>query len=203
MLLDRRRVKVWQKWVFGFMAVVMVGFLVMIPLSGNLACGGTSAEDEIAEDIAAYKLTLEADSKDVVALRGLADTYVVRANQQAPGSDAQLADWHSAAELYEKAAAVLAKQKGAEARQEEAEMLEQLVDVHLFLGEHAEAAGVYARITSLRPDDAQAYFDWATIAINAGDTKTAALAFKKYLELDPDSPEAAEVKEWIEQNAAK
>lgn len=203
MLLDRRRVKVWQKWVFGFMAVVMVGFLVMIPLSGNLACGGTSAEDEIAEDIAAYELTLEADSKDVVALRGLADTYVVRANQQAPGSDAQLADWHLAADLYEKAAAVLAEQKGAEARQEEAEMLEQLVDVHLFLGEHAEAAGVYARITSLRPDDAQAYFDWATIAINAGDTKTAALAFKKYLELDPDSPEAAEVKEWIEQNAAK
>lgn len=203
MLLDRRRVKVWQKWVFGFMAVVMVGFLVMIPLSGNLACGGTSAEDEIAEDIAAYELTLEADSKDVVALRGLADTYVVRANQQAPGSDAQLADWHLAANLYEKAAAVLAEQKGAEARQEEAEMLEQLVDVHLFLGEHAEAAGVYARITSLRPDDAQAYFDWATIAINAGDTKTAALAFKKYLELDPDSPEAAEVKEWIEQNAAK
>ncbi len=41
MLLDRSRVKRWQKWVFGFMAVVMVGFLVMIPLSGNLACGGS------------------------------------------------------------------------------------------------------------------------------------------------------------------
>lgn len=203
MLLDRSRVKKWQKWVFGFMAVVMVGFLVMIPLSGNLACGGNSAEDEIAEDIAGYELALEADPKDVVALRGLADTYVVRANQQATGSDAQLADWHMAAELYEKAAAVLAKQKGTEARQEEAAMLEQLVDVHLFVGEYAEAAGVFAQITSLRPDDAQAYFDWANVAINAGDTKTAALAFKKYLELDPDSPEAAEVRDWIKQNAAK
>ena len=84
-----------------------------------------------------------------------------------------------------------------------AELVGQLVDVHLFLGQYAEAAGVYAQITSLRPDDAQAYFDWATVAINAGDTKTALLAFKKYLDLDPDSPQAAEVREWIEQNAAK
>lgn len=204
MLLDRRRVKMWQKWVFGFMALIMLGFLVMIPVSGNLACGGnSSAEDEIASDIAKYEAALGADPQDVAALRGLGDTYVLRANQQEQDSDAQKADWRVAAQQYEKAVAVLAGLKGADARQQQVETLEQLVDVYIFAREYQEAAGVYARITSLKPNDAQAYFDWATVAINGGDTKTALLAFGKYLELDPDSSQAAAVKEWIEQNSPK
>lgn len=202
MLLDRRRVKRWQKVVFGFMALIMVGFLVMIPVSGNLACGGaTSAQEQIAEDIARYETVLAAEPEDVAALRGLGDAYVLRANQSEPGSGGQAADWRKAAEQYEKAAAVLAKQKGAEARKMHVETLGQLVDVHLFLEDYDGASAVYGRITEVTPKDAQAYFNWATIAIKSGDTKTALLAFDKYLELDPDSPEAPAVRAWIKENS--
>lgn len=202
MLLDRTRVKRWQKVVFGFMVVIMVGFLVMIPVSGNLACGGqSSAQEQLTEDIAAYEATLQADPDDVTALRGLADAYVLRANQYEAGSDAQLADWRRAVQQYEKAAAVLAGQKGDEAKKAHVEVLRQMVDVHLFLQDYEAAAAVYGRITTVTPKDAQAYFDWATIAINAGDTSSALLAFGKFLELEPDSSEAPGVKQWIKENS--
>ncbi len=46
----------------------------------------------------------------------------------------------------------------------------------------------------MQPKDAQSYFDMASVAINAGDTNAALLAFTKFLELDPESPDAADVK---------
>ena len=215
MLLDRTRVKKWQKLVFGFMVVIMVGFLVMIPLGGNLGCGGSSAEDQIAAEIAMYEASLKASPEDAVALRGLGGTYVSRANQQPLGSDAQRADWRLAVEQYEKAVAVLAQEKGANAREQQIEALKQVVGVYLMaaqvlaqdaalqdaaLKEYQEASSVYARITVVQPKDAASYFDWASIAINAGDINTALLAFSKFLELAPDSPDAPDVKQWIEDN---
>ncbi len=215
MLLDRTRVKKWQKLVFGFMVVIMVGFLVMIPLGGQLGCGASSAEEQIAAEIAKYEATLKASPDDVAALRGLGDTYVSRANQRDPRSDAQRADWNLAVEQYEKAVVVLAKEKGAAAREQQVEALKQVVDVRLMaaqvlgqdpalqdaaLREYQEASSVYARITALQPKDATSYFDWASIAINAGDKNTALLAFSKFLQLAPDSPDAPDVKKWIEDN---
>ena len=215
MLLDRTRVKKWQKLVFGFMVVIMVGFLVMIPLSGNLGCGGSSAEDQIAAEIAVYEASLKASPEDVAALRGLGDTYVSRANQQPQGSDAQRADWGLAVEQYEKAVAVLAREKGADARGRQVEALKQVVEVHLMaaqvlaqdaalqdaaLEEYQDASNVYGRITVVQPKEAASYFDWASIAINAGDLNTALLAFSMFLELAPDSPDAPDVKQWIEDN---
>lgn len=218
MLLDRTRVKKWQKLVFGFMVVIMVGFLVMIPLGGNLGCGASSAEEQIAAEIAKYQATLKASPQDVAALRGLGDTYVSRANQQDPGSDAQRADWSLAVEQYEKAVAVLVEEKGEAAKEQQIEALKQVVEVRLMaaqvlgqdpelqdaaLKEYQEASNVYARITAVQPKDATSYFDWASIAINAGDSNTALLAFSKFLQLAPDSPDADAVKKWIEDNTPK
>jgi tetratricopeptide (TPR) repeat protein len=200
-LLDRERVKTWQKWIFGLMAVIMVAFLVMIPLRG-MACGNavSSAMEQIEADIAKYQAALQTNPDDVAALRNLADTYILRANQQEAGSDAQKSDWRLAIAEYEKAVVVLAKQKGADARQLRVETLEQIANVYLFLNDYQKAANVYARITDLTPKDAQAYFDWATVAVSAGDTNVALLAFSKFLELDPESPQADDVRAWIEEN---
>jgi tetratricopeptide (TPR) repeat protein len=197
------------------MVVIMVGFLVMIPLGGNLGCGASSAEEQIAAEIVKYEATLKAAPEDVAALRGLGDTYVSRANQQDPGSDAQRTDWNLAVEQYEKAVAVLAEEKGAAAREQQIEALKQVVEVRLMsaqvlgqdpdlqdaaLKEYQEASNVYVRITAVQPKDAASYFDWASIAINAGDSSTALLAFSKFLQLAPDSPDAAAVKKWIKDN---
>jgi tetratricopeptide (TPR) repeat protein len=192
-------------------ALVGVAFL----WSRNLGSGASSAEEQIAADIAKYEAAVEASPEDVAAMKGLGDTYVTRANQQEPRSDAQRADWNLAVEQYEKAVTILAQEKGTAAQTQHIEALKQVADVHLMAAQvlglipdlqdaaaqqYQKASMVYARITALRPDDAAAFFDWASIAINAGDTDTARLAFSKFLELAPDSPDAPDVKKWIEDN---
>lgn len=205
MLLDRRKVKFWQKIVFGAMAVLMAAFLIF-GYSGVLnGCDFLNAQESVGEtldeQLAKNLAAIEVDPKDVEAWTSLAEAYVLRANQQAQGSDAQTADWQEAAVAYKRADKLLAKRKGAAAKEQRLEVLDRLVDVHLFLQDYQAATSVYGEITALRPKDAQAYFEMASVAINAGDTNTALLAFTKFLELDPESSDAPAVKDWIEQNA--
>jgi len=123
---------------------------------------------------------------------------VLRANQQPEGSAAQKTDWLTAAGHYQTAIDLLKKQKGdAVARQKRLDTLQQLASVHINLNDYQSAVGVYQQISGLRPKDPQAYFDLATVAINAGDKNTALLAFTKFLELDPTSPDAQAVKDWM------
>lgn len=204
MLLDRQRVKFWQKWVFAFMALIMAGFLVMIPLSNNLGCGGaTSATGQLDKEIARYQAAVKADPKDVASWRSLAENYMLRANVQPQGSAAQEADWRTAAQHYKRAVKLLSKQKGAAAKQLRLDTLQQLVSVYLFLQDPQLATSVYGQITALKPKDAQSFFDMATVAISAGDTNTALLAFTTFLKLDPNSPDAPSVREWIVANSSK
>jgi len=203
-LLDRQRVKFWQKWVFAFMALIMAGFLVMIPLSNNLGCGGaTSATGQLDKEIARYQAAVKADPKDVASWRSLAENYMLRANVQPQGSAAQEADWRTAAQHYKRAVKLLSKQKGAAAKQLRLDTLQQLVSVYLFLQDPQLATSVYGQITALKPKDAQSFFDMATVAISAGDTNTALLAFTTFLKLDPNSPDAPSVREWIVANSSK
>jgi len=202
-LLDRQRVKFWQKWLFGFMAIIMAGFLVMIPLSNNSGCGGstTSATEQLNKEIAKYQAAVKADRKDVESWRSLAESYALRANAQQPGSAAEQGDLRLAAQYYERAVKLLSKQKGAAAKQLRIDTLQQLVSVYLFLKDPQQATSVYGQITALTPKDAQAFYDMATMAIQAGDTNTALLAFTRFLKLDPSSPDAPSVRDWIAANS--
>ena len=202
MLLDRQRVKFWQKWVFGFMAVIMAGFLVMIPLSNNSGCGGaTSATEQLDKEIVKYQAVVRTDPKNVAAWRALAENYALRANSQQPGSAGEQADLRTAAQNYEKAVKLLAKQKGAAAKQLRLDTLQQLVSVYISLKDFQLATSAYGKITALRPKDAQSFFEMASVAISAGDTNTALLAFTRYLKLDPNAPDAQTVKDWIAANS--
>ena len=204
MLLDRQRVKFWQKWVFGFMAIIMAAFLVMIPLSNNMGCGGaSSATEQLDKDIAKYQAAVKLDPKDVESWRSLAENHALRANLQTPGSSAEQSDLRTAAQYYEKAVKLLAKQKGAAAKQLRLDTLQQLVSVYISLKDYQLATSVYGQITALKPKDAQSFFEMASVAISAGDTNTALLAFTKYLKLAPDSPDAQTVKDWIAANSGE
>jgi tetratricopeptide (TPR) repeat protein len=203
-LLDRRKVKFWQKIVFGAMAFLMAGFLIF-GYSGVLnGCdfmnSAQSATDQIDQAITKYTAAVAADPKDADAWTKLGDNYVLRANQQQQGSAGQKADWQQAVAAYRRADRILAKQKGAAIKQQRLNILEQLVGTYLYLQDYQSATTAYGEITTLRPKDAQSYFDMATVAINAGDTATALLAFSKFLELDPTSPDAPQVEAWIKQN---
>jgi len=199
-LLDRKRVKFWQKWVFGFMAVIMAAFLIMIPINRSLGCGGstTSAVEQIDKEIAKYKTQTAADPTNADAWIALAENYVLRANQQTEASAAQKTDWLLATQSYTTAIKLLKKQKGdPAARQKRLDTLDALASVYINLTDYQSAVGVYQQLTSMRPKDPQSYFDLATVAINAGDKNTALLAFTKFLELDPSSPDAKAVQDWI------
>jgi tetratricopeptide (TPR) repeat protein len=204
-LLDRRKVKFWQKIVFSAMAVLMAGFLIF-GYSGVLnGCdflnSAQSATEDLDQEIAKYQAAVTADPQDATAWDNLGQQLEFRANQEQQGSAAQNAFWVRAADAYTKADEILAEKKGKAAKEQRLEVLGRLVDIRLFLQDYQAATGVYGEITELTPKDAQAFFDMATIAINAGDTNTALLAFNKFLELDPKSPDAPQVKAWIEQNA--
>jgi len=206
-LLDRRKVKFWQKIVFGFMAVLMAGFLIF-GYSGVLnGCSffnsAQSATEQLQQTITTYKTAVANDPQDSASWVKLGDNYVLLANQQQQGSGAQTSYWEQAIAAYKEADAILAKQKGKAAKEQRLNVLQQLVSTYLFLKDYQSATKVYGDITALKPKDAQSYFDMATVAINAGDTDTALLAFSKYLELDPNAPDAPQVKAWIEQNTPK
>jgi tetratricopeptide (TPR) repeat protein len=206
-LLDRRKVKFWQKIIFGFMAFLMAAFLI-VGYSGVLnGCSwvnsAQSADQQLQQTITTYKTAVAADPQDATSWTKLGDSYVLLANQQPQGSGAQTNYWQQAVVAYKKADAVLAEQKGKAAKEQRFNVLQQLVSTYLFLQDYQAATAAYGDITSLRPKDAQSYFDMATVALNAGDTTTALLAFSKFLELDPTSPDAAQVKAWIKQNTPK
>jgi tetratricopeptide (TPR) repeat protein len=188
------------------MAFLMAAFLV-VGYSGVLeGCSfrgeEESATDAINKEIAAQEAAVAAAPKDAEQLVQLGELYVERGNLQPLGSSAQTSDWDKAAVAYTRAEKLLAKEKGEDVKQQRLNVLTKLVDVQLFLEDYAGATSTYGRITGLTPKDAQAYFEMASVAINAGDTNTALLAFNRFLELDPDSPDAPAVEEWIEQNSS-
>jgi tetratricopeptide (TPR) repeat protein len=201
-LLDRQRVKFWQKWVFLFMALVMAGFLVMIPLSNYSGCGGTpSAAKQLDADITKYQAAVKADPTNVDSWRNLAESYALRANTQPVGSAAETSDLQYAAQSYQTAATLLKHQKGPAARQKRLDTLQQLVTVYMSLKDYQQATSVYGVITALTPKDPQAFYDMAAVAISAGDKSTALLAFGRYLKLAPNAADAQTVKDWIAANS--
>jgi tetratricopeptide (TPR) repeat protein len=205
-LLDRRKVKFWQKIVFGFMAFLMAAFLI-VGYSGVLnGCSffnsTKSATEELQKTVTQYQTAVAADPKDAASWTKLGDAYVLMANQQTDTAT-QKTYWQKAVVAYKKADAILAAQKGSAVKKQRLSVLQSLVSTYLYLTDYTQATAAYGEITALTPKDAQSYFDMATVAINAGDTNTALLAFTKYLELDPNAQDATQVKAWIKQNTPK
>jgi tetratricopeptide (TPR) repeat protein len=207
-LLDRRRVKFWQKWVFGAMAVLMALWLVSIPIGRWVGCSGsTGSANALDDEIAALQQQIAASPGDLEARLELAETLRRRANQQLQGSQQQVDDLNASAAAYEAYVKRLARTKGTKAELKEAERLqlaalEDLVAVYRTLNDFEQVTRVYGLLTDLRPNNAQYFYDMGRVSITAGDTNTALLAFARYLELAPDSDEAATVKQWLQENTS-
>jgi tetratricopeptide (TPR) repeat protein len=206
-LLDRRRVKFWQRIVFGFMAFLMVLFLVGYAGFRFTGCGSTTTTANTLDDeIAALQKKVEALPDDLVARLALAEALRRRAGQEVE-DQAQRDDYLlAAADAYKAYISRLAKTEGTKAEVREAERqqvaaLEELVRIYQTMGDLEAVQQVYGQLTDLRPKDAEYFYNMGRVAITAGDTNTALLAFARYLELEPDSDEAAQVQQWIDENA--
>ena len=208
MLLDRRKVKFWQRIVFGFMAFLMAAFLV-VGYSGvlNGCTWFNSAQQDVTQEleqqIAKYQAATVATPKDVTAWTELAEAYLSRSATRQQGSNELDNDLNQAARAYVKADKLLAKEKGPGIKQQRLDVLGSLAVVYGQLGDTQAASGVYGDITALTPKDAEAFFNLGAAASTAGDTTTALLAFTRFLELDPESPDAQAVQDWISQNSPK
>ncbi len=204
MLLDRKKVKFWQRIVFGAMAVLMAGFLVFGYSGALSSCqrsgGMLSPTKDLDEEITALEQRLQVDETDTVAWGELGDALMSRGNTQQDES-AQQDDWHRAIIAYERKVSLLEDEKGAEARRARREALETLATVYLSLQDYEMAINVYGQLTSLAPKRAEYFLAMGEIAVSAGDTERALLAFSRYLQLAPDSPDAAFVKDWIAANS--
>lgn len=208
MLLDRKRVKFWQKWVFLAMAILMAAWLVSIPIGRMAGCGGSTSGtvNTLDDEIAALRRQIAASPGALEARLNLAEALRRRANQRVQGSEQQAADLRASAVAYEAYVKRLAKTGGTKADRREAERLqiaalEDLVAVYRTLNDFDSVRRVYGQLTELRPNNAQYFYDMGRVALLAKDTSTAQLAFTRYLELAPDSQEAATVKQWLKENA--
>jgi tetratricopeptide (TPR) repeat protein len=206
-LLDRRRVKFWQKWIFGIMAVLMAGFLVMIPISKASGCGGqTQVSDALQKDLATYQAAVKKDPSNVDMWKNLGDAYAsmsAQGGQSATLTATQTADLGKAAAAYRSAIDLLANQKGTAAKTQRSDLLLGLGQMYDTLGEYQKEVTVYGELTGLQPKNADYFFALGNAASKAGDTTNALLAFQRFVDLAPNDPNAAGVKAWIKQNAPK
>ena len=207
MLLDRRKVKFWQRIIFGFMAFLMVLFLVGYAGFRFTGCGSTTTvANKLDDEITALQKRVAASPGDLAVRLQLAETLRRRAGQEVKDQAQRDEYMRASAEAYEAYIRLLAKTKGTKAEIREAERLqvaalEELVRVYQSMGDLESVKRVYGQLTDLRPKDAEYFYTLGRVAITAGDTTTAMLAFGRYLELAPDSEEAAQVKQWMDENA--
>jgi tetratricopeptide (TPR) repeat protein len=203
-LLDRQRVKFWQKWVFGIMALIMAAFLIMIPINRSSGCGGSSATNELDKEVAKYAAAVKADPKSAVQWGKLGDIYLSRAvGYQTEGSNAQKADLQSATAAYERQVKLLRKEKGSAAKAARIAAYTSLVTVAQKLANGQAEESAYAQLVGLQPRNADNYFGLGTAASSAGDMSTAFLAYRKFIELDPQSSLVPDVKAWLKANQPK
>lgn len=203
MLLDRKRIKFWQRWVFLFMAILMASFLIF-GYSGLLqGCSdrvGLTQENPAEARVKELTQQLQASPGNGLTMLGLAEAYQQRAGLQQTGSAKAESDYDRAVALYEQFLGLDASQQGAtkqEVKDNKAKALENQAQIYVIRGDLAGVVKVYKRLTELRPKVADYFLTMGTAAQQTGDTATALLAFTRYLELAPDAPEAATVKAWI------
>lgn len=204
MLLDRKKVKFWQKIIFGFMAFLMVGFgisisAIMGAFPGCGAQGPASAEERIEE----LQVRLEASPSSAATLLALAEAYQQVAAQEPQGSDRQITAWDQAAQYQELYVEQLEEAvKGSDDPADINDLVtayETLGSLYTNLGDVGSVVTVYGKLTDLVPNDADNYLFYGQAAQNAGQTDLAILAYRKYLELEPDSQFSDDVRALLEE----
>ena len=143
--------------------------------------------------------------RDDAGLRELATLYVAKAGRlrseaQAAQARAQFADPGSDLLLPPSTplGEALANQPIADAisgqlQTELTEKVGELTDAY------RQAQETYQRLVVLRPEDAPLQLELADAALNAGDTQVALGAYRRFLELAPDDPQAPLVEQQIKQ----
>jgi tetratricopeptide (TPR) repeat protein len=198
MLLNRQRVKFWQKIIFGFMAVLMGGFLVFGYSGVASSCGtktASSGTSGIDNQIKAAVATLATKPNDSTALLNAAQAYKSRGDVQTGVPDqAQTNDLTKAIAYYARYIALPDSALGGAAAGLRISAYQNQAQIYTELVDYKSALAVYNKLLKLQPGDASPYLGIASTDVLSNDTAGAIAAFTKYLKLDPHSQYASQVK---------
>lgn len=199
MLLDRKRIRKWAKWVALFLAIVFgasflflgvgygggAGFNISEIFSG---CGTATTEPVTQEDmLGSYLQALEADPNDTTAMLAIATIYEGKYRAGEGEGNEHLV---TAAAFLEYAIDVDPSLTDVYIRLANIYMSEDI--------DNSEAAvKVLNKATSADPDNADVYLKLGIAQQNLGNKQAAILAWQKYLELDPDGDMAEVVREQL------
>ena len=191
MLLDRRRINKWAKWMALALVIAFgVGFLALGIGSGtglnfsdlwdrSSNVGQVSAGTPEAA-IAAYEATLATDPDNTDALLGIANEY------------RKLGDPLNEA-VYLERLTILQPGKG------EFDLRLATIYLNQDINDYAAAVKALQRATALDPNNADAFLQLGIAERGVGNTNGAILAWTRYLALDPNGDMAETVKGAIEQ----
>lgn len=200
MLLDRRRIRKWAKWVALALAIIFaLSFLFMgVGYGGagfniseifkNGGCSsntGTAGSNTIEEKLKAYEEALKANPNDTQAMLGIAN--IMRDLYEENGKIEYLLE--SAAQL-EKVIAADPTQKDIYMRLARLYMSNEVNDA-------AKAVAVLNKAASADPTNPDVFLQLGIAQQRLNNVTAAVLAWQKYLELEPDGQMADTVRERI------
>jgi len=202
MLLDRQRVRFWQRWIFLFMAILMAGFLIF-GYSGVIgSCSrnqqtqraGNPYNDQVNKALAALK----ASPNDATALSAAAQAYQTRGFSEPDGSVVQQQDLQQALTYFEHYLKLPDKALGAGAKATRLAVLaNDVTAIYSKLNLPGKMAATYRRLTLLDPKNPDYLAQYGAYLQQAGNPDTALLVFEQYLQRFPTSPNVADIKTTI------
>ncbi len=190
MLLDRRRIRKWAKWVALFLAVVFalsflflgVGYgggagLNIFDLFGkNKSTTNTSLTED--ERIAALQAQLQQNPKDITTLQALATAYI------------QKEDLKTAATYLEQVITIDPSQK---------DIYLKLADIYLnsSVSDYTAAAAVLNKAIALDPSNPDLFLKLGLAQRGLGNVSATLMAWQKYLQLAPNGDQADVIREQV------
>jgi tetratricopeptide (TPR) repeat protein len=197
LLLDRRRVKFWQKIIFTLMAFLMVVFALGAGVT-YIGCNKTSATVTPNDTVkkAAAKVRKNPDSP--AARFALAVAWRTLGNAQEPGSTAESSAFEKSAAAFKKFLK-LQTGKSLEAKKQRLDAALALVSIYTQLQDYYEVVQAYGFLTGMQPDNADNYILYGQAAEKAARNDVAILAYQKYLDLAPQGLYAKDVRNKLKQ----
>jgi tetratricopeptide (TPR) repeat protein len=200
LLLDRRRIRKWAKWIALGLAIVFAlsflflgvgygggaGFNISEILSGG-GCSGDTTSEATETELDKLLVSLEADPDDTDLMVQVGDQYALRYD---PESGAGADSLDKAAEYYEMALNADASLK---------EVYQKLTAVYIDGYKYEDAARVLNEATSVDAENPDIYFQLGYVQRNLGRTGEAILAWQKYLQLVPTGKTADGIRAALEE----
>jgi tetratricopeptide (TPR) repeat protein len=230
LLLDRKKIRRWAKWVALGLAIVFVASFLFLGVGyggagfdlSRIFSGGCSEKTGVTDTantkLDEYLATLEENPKDTDTMLAVATLYEDMYDPDA-GEGTQYLD--KAAEYLEQAISVApslkelylrlarlyiksgdANQEAATAAETAGDTLTQGVYGQAAHTAYKDAARVLNRATSVDPDNPEVYLYLGIAQRSAGEDGAAILAWQKYLQLDPTGDQAGAIAAALEQLTA-